>query len=154
MSEERRDWRALDDAAAAALLALAYAPIEHIGLLYEQDGQILATPAQTLNHNASAGGTFEIPKGSLRAIFHNHPARKKRRGGMASENRDRMRAEFSTDDILQAQRLGVPSYIAAGPKLRRYDPATGKTQDVLAEIPVELIRDYLHRRFFEEGRNE
>ena len=154
MSEERKSRRALDDAAARALFTLAYAPVEHIGLLYEQDGQILATPTQTLDHYATTGGRFEIPKGSLRAIFHNHPARKKRRGEMASESRDRMRAEFSPDDILQAQRLGVPSYIAAGPKLRRYDPSTGRVEDVLAEIPVEMIRDYFHRRFFEEGRDK
>src|SRR5690606_24717247 len=53
MSEKRKDWRALDDAAAAALLALAYAPVEHIGLLYEQEGQILATPPQTLDQYAN-----------------------------------------------------------------------------------------------------
>src|SRR5690606_39397832 len=107
------DWRALDEAAIAALWALADAPVEHIGLLYEQDGRILATPTQTRGHNATTGGAFQIPKGSLRALFHNHPARKKR-GGMASESRDRMRTEFSPDDIEQAMALGVPSYIAAG----------------------------------------
>src|SRR5690606_40254933 len=71
---------------------------------------------------------------------------RKKRGGMASESRDRMRAEFSTDDILQAQQLGVPSYIAAGNKLRRYDPATGRTEDVLATIPIEEILRLLAAR--------
>lgn len=66
---------------------------------------------------------------------------------------DADRATFSRDDVEQAKRLGVPSYIAAGSKLRRYDPATGRTEDVLAEIPIELIRDYFHRRFF-EGRDK
>ena len=144
MGEERKDWRALDDAAAAALWALRNEPMEHIGLLYEQGG-IRATPTATTNRRSTTGGAFQIPKGSLRALFHNHPARKKR-GGMASESRDRTRTDFSEDDIAQARRLGVPSYIAAGPKLRRYDPATGRTEDVLAEIPIDVIvRDLMVR---------
>lgn len=151
MSEERKDWRALDDAAARALFALAYAPVEHIGLLYEQDGQILATSTRSLRNESETRGAFAIPAGSLRAIFHNHPPKKSGRGDLSRS--DRRRSEFSLDDIRQAQKLGVPSYIAAGPKLRRFDPATGRVEDVLAEIPVELIRDYFHRRFF-EGRNE
>src|SRR5690606_6746118 len=49
MAESKRttDRHRLDDAAARALFALAYAPVEHIGLLYEQDGQILATPTRS-----------------------------------------------------------------------------------------------------------
>jgi len=151
VSEERKDWRALDDAAARALFALAFEPVEHIGLLYEQDGQILATPTRSMRNESETRGAFSIPTGSLRAIFHNHPSKKSRRGNLSGS--DRHRSEFSFDDIRQAQKLGVPSYIAAGPKLRRYDPATGQIEDVLAEIPVELIRDYIHRRLF-EGRNE
>lgn len=151
MSEERKDWRALDDAAARALFALAFEPVEHIGLLYEQDGQILATSTRSLRNESETRGAFSIPAGSLRAIFHNHPPKRSGRGDLSRS--DRRRSEFSLDDIRQAQKLGVPSYIAAGPKLRRFDPATGRVEDVLAEIPVELIRDYFHRRFF-EGRNE
>lgn len=153
MAESKRttDRQRLDDAAARALFTLASEPVEHIGLLYEQDGQILATPTHSQRHDSRTRGAFAIPEGSLRAIFHNHPPKKLGRGDLSRG--DRRRNEFSLDDIRQAQKLGVPSYIAAGPKLRRYDPATGQIEDVLAEIPVELIRDYIHRRLF-EGRNE
>lgn len=153
MAESKRttDRQRLDDAAARALFALVYEPVEHIGLLYEQDGQILATPTRSMRNESETRGAFTIPEGSLRAIFHNHPPKRLKRDNLSRS--DRRRSEFSLDDIRQAQKLGVPSYIAAGPKLRRYDPATGQIEDVLAEIPVELIRDYFHRRFF-EGRNE
>ena len=142
MAERKRttNLHQLDDAAARALWALADAPVEHIGLLYEQDGRILATPAQTRGRYATTGGTFQIPAGSLRGIFHNHPARRSERGDLDAGRRDRQRTKFSPDDYRQAKRLGVPSYIAAGPKLlRRYDPATGRTEDVLAMIPIEEL---------------
>src|SRR5690606_40067003 len=77
-------------------------------------------------------------------IVHNHPPPKQRRGSMLDV--DVERTSFSPDDLKQAKRLGVPSYIAAGNKLRRYDPATGRTQDVLAEIPIdEIMRDLMIR---------
>lgn len=145
MSEERKDRYQLDDAAARALWALAYAPAEHIGLLYEQDGTIHATPTRTRNNAGHAKGSFEIPAGSLRGIFHNHPPPKQRRRGSMLDV-DVERASFSPDDIKQAKRLGVPSYIAAGNKLRRYDPATGRTEDVLATIPIEEILRLLAAR--------
>src|SRR5690606_13047434 len=92
-------------------------------------------------HNESkTRGAFAIPTGSLRAIFHNHPPRRSGRGDLSGS--DRQRSEFSLDDIRQAQKLGVPSYIAAGNKLRRYDPATGRVEDVLAEIPIDEITAY------------
>ena len=140
MSEERKDWRALDDAAARALFALAFEPVEHIGLLYEQDGQILATPTRSMRNESETRGAFTIPTGSLRAIFHNHPPKRLKRDNLSRS--DRRRSEFSPDDIRQAQKLGVPSYIAAGNKLRRYDPATGRMEDVLAEIPIDEITAY------------
>lgn len=132
---------AIDDAAAAALWAIQNAQQEHIGLLYGQGGEVRATPTQTQSRRASTGGAFSIPRGSLLGLFHNHPSRMKR-GKTATDGRDRMRTEFSPDDIEQARALGVPSYIAAGSKLRRYDPATGRTEDVLAEIPIDEIAAY------------
>src|SRR5690554_4108203 len=133
------DGYALDNAAAAALWAIQNAPREHIGLLYEQDGTIHATPTQTRNNAGRTKGSFEIPAGSLRGIFHNHPPLKQQRRGSMLDV-DVERTSFSPDDLKQAKRLGVPSYIAVGNKLRRYDPATGRTEDVLAEIPIDVIR--------------
>lgn len=139
------DQHALDDAAAAALWNLRRAPLEHVGLLYEQDGAIYRTDT-VLGGKDWARGRFAIPVGSLRGVFHNHPM-------SGNPRKDRARREFSDDDKAVAKRLNRPSYIAAGNKLRRYDPATGRTEDVLAEIPIDVIRDYFHRRFF-EGRDK
>lgn len=142
------DQHALDDAAAAALWALRNATVEHIGLIYD-NGAVRATPSHTRRDAARAGGTFSIPAGSLRGLFHNHPPRTRKRGAMGEARRDSDRASFSRDDIEQAQKLGVPSYIAAGPKLRRYDPATGRTEDVLAEIPIDVIVQSLMMRLLD-----
>lgn len=140
---------ALDDAAAAALWRLINEPVEHIGLLYADGNGIAATPTQSQSQDARTKGTFAIPPGSLRGLYHNHPLHEsKRRKTDVSELRDRQRASFSRDDITQAKRLGVPSYISAGHALKRYDPQTGQTSDVLAQVPIDEIRSYLMRRFF------
>jgi hypothetical protein len=101
-------------------------------LLYGDDHQ--RTPTQTLGDNASTGGAFRIPPGSLRALFHNHPAN--REAGFETR-------KFSADDIRQARALGVPSYISAGDDVRRYDPKTRKTEDVLAQFPIDEWRAYI-----------
>ena len=139
------DQSALDDAAAAALWALRNEPTEQIGLLYRMAGGVQATPTHTQRSGAQARGVFQIPSGALLGVFHNHPPRRgRRRDSMIGSDADR--ATFSRDDVEQAKRLGVPSYIAAGPKLRRYDPATGRTEDVLAMIPIdEIMRDLMIR---------
>lgn len=142
---------ALDDAAAAALWPIMAAPVEHIGLLYAHGDGIRTTETVSQDNAGKTRGKFAVPAGTLRGMFHNHPPRGRRRETLSDKDKDRIK--FSQQDIRQAQRLGVPSYIAAGHKIRRYDPATGRTEDVLAEIPVELIRDYFHRRFF-EGRDK
>ena len=115
-------------------------------MLYDGGDALRATPSHTRRDAARAGGTFSIPAGSLRGLFHNHPSRTRKRGAMGDARRDSDRASFSRDDIEQAQKLGVPSYIAAGPKLRRYDPATGRIEDVLAEIPIDVILDDLRTK--------
>ena len=149
MAERKRttDRHQLDDAAARALWALRHAPIEHIGLLYEQDGTIRATPTRSQHNESKTRGTFAVPAGSLRAIFHNHPPRRSRRGDLSASRRDRQRSEFSRDDIIQAQKLGVPSYIQAGNELLRYTPGGPLTgEPVLAEIPIDVIvRDLMVR---------
>ena len=128
------DRHTLDDAAAAALWRLRREPLEHIGLLYEQDGSIRATPTASRNRPDKTRGHFSIPAGSLRGIYHNHPST-----GARKFDLDR----FSKDDITQAKRLGVPSYITtpAG-ALFRYDPATGTAAPVLAMIPIDEIAAY------------
>lgn len=123
---------ALDDLAAAALWPLRNERKEHIGLLYG-DGE--RTPAVSQGEASRAGGTFQIPSGSLRGLFHNHPARQAGRAVGKDEPH-----EFSAKDVLQAKKLGVPSYISAGDRVLRYDPRTGKVEEVLGQIPIEEIR--------------
>jgi hypothetical protein len=122
-----------DDAAAAALYRLTSAPVEHMGLLYQDAGNIAYTPTQSRNRQGEVKGRFSIPKDSLRALFHNHPLS----GAMKSSPVPR---QFSSDDIAQAQKLGVPSYIAAGDRIMRYDPATKATSEVLAQFPIEEMK--------------
>lgn len=128
----------LDDAAAAALWALvltADPSVEHLGLLYQGADGVERTPTQTRGVRNRTKGNFQIPAGSLRGIFHNHPPQ------------DRF-GEFSTGDKNEATQYGVPSYISTTTgKFRRYDPQTRRTTDVLAPIPLEEIR----KRYLVEG---
>lgn len=139
------DYPAIDDAAAAALWPLRNKVQEEIGLLYEAEGGIKSTPSLNSGRARSSGGTFKIPPKSLRGLFHNHPLRE--RGSGARGGEDVERREPSGDDALQARSLGVPTYISAGDYLFRYDPETGKTEEVLAQIPIEEIR----RLYLAEG---
>lgn len=120
----------LDDAAAAALYRIASMPKEQIGALYASGDSVARTPTITAGHDSKVRGSLSVPAGSLLALFHNHP----------SLGLERERAIFSNDDKAQARRLGVPSYISAGDKVMRYDPAARGTEEVLAQIPLEEIR--------------
>lgn len=130
----------LDNAAAAALWALMNAPKERMGALY-RDGETFGhTPTVTTGQGTHVSGTLRVPPGSLAALFHNHPD--VRPDNYNASTRQAGGAEdFSPDDKAQARRLGVPSYIQTPSyALRRYDPKTGRTEEVLAEIPVDQIR--------------
>lgn len=131
--------RTLDDAAAAALWRLAHQPVEHMGLLYASEHGVQSTPTISSGQDAQVKGSLTVPAGSLLALFHNHPER---------DGRDRGTARtFSRDDKAQARRLGKPSYITTADRtVKRFDPATGDTEEVLAQIPVEEIRGYLMQK--------
>lgn len=128
----------LDDAAARAL-ALLRGKHEQVGILYEQDGQIVHTAPQGQGRSHRSSGRFRIPAGSLRGIYHSHPPEG---------------TTFSRKDIETAIRLGVPSYIVVGNQIRRYDPRrmdllkpiNQPGVDVLAEIPIDVIRAALMMR--------
>lgn len=127
----------LDDAAAAALFAIAHERFENIGLLYQDGAGFSRTPTQTRDQEGNVRGQFVVPHGSLRGLFHNHPHLK---GTNASS-----REKFSDDDIEQAIKLGVPSYISAGDRVMRFDPRTGKTEEVLAEFPIAEMLEQIDR---------
>lgn len=120
----------LDDAAMAALYHLAAAPKEHIGLLYDTPNGVAATPTQSRNRQGEVKGKFSVPANSLQALFHNHPSQ----GEMKSSPTP---SKFSKDDIQQAHKFGVPSYITTpNGGVWKYDPATGKVEEVLGMFPI------------------
>jgi hypothetical protein len=128
-----------DDAAAAALFRLSKAPVEHMGLLYQTGDRFDHTPTQSRNRQGEVKGRFNLPTGSLRALFHNHPTA----GDAPNSPTTR---QFSATDRAEAKRLGVPSYISAGDTLRRYDPITGQSTEVLAQYPIEEMKRQLLAR--------
>jgi hypothetical protein len=140
------DYAPLDDTAAAALYAISReqdVSLEHMGLLFEKLG-LQYTPTKTKGQQSSVGGTFSIPKGSLRGLYHNHPVvphspRELPRDSDGSDG-------FSDDDIKQAKALGVPSYIVT-PRGRvfRYDPSTGKAEEVLHQLPLDVFKNLLRK---------
>lgn len=141
----------LDNAAAAALFMLARQQdvqrYEHIGLLYQDGEKIGRTPTASRHEQEHVKGTFRIPSGSLRALFHNHPTP---RGWLPSMTR-----QFSDEDKIQAQQVGVPSYIGTSEhEVRRYDPTTGETTDVLAEFPIDEFRSYLMQKLLDRAPND
>jgi hypothetical protein len=117
------DFDNMDDAAVAALWQFRHAPREHVGVLYGDDFK--SSPFSG-GRESTTRGSFTIPQGSLRALAHNHPP-------------SSQREKFSDDDKHMAKHRNVPSYIAAGDKTFRYDPSTGKTEEVLALFPMEHI---------------
>lgn len=124
----------LDDSVAAALAALTGQEFEHIGLVYQDENGVKSTPPQTTQRSAKVKANIIIPKGSLRALFHNHPTAKGDQRSLRSVGGGE---KFSEDDIAQARKLGVPSYILTpSGRVLMFDPTTNKTTEVLAQIPV------------------
>ena len=130
----------LDDAAVAALWGLTPNQEEHLGLLYEENGHIEWTPAQSQDKRNASRGSFSVPAGSLRAVFHNHPLPENPRVRLGAQR-------FSPDDMAQANKLRVPSYIAVGNEVRRYTPGafSNRGEPVLAQIPLKPIQEKYRR---------
>lgn len=127
----------LDNTAVAALWSLQHEPTEHMGLLYRgTDGRPAAMAPQDSGDGGHSKARFVLP-GKLLALYHNHPPTQASRAGRA---RDVERSKFSDNDLAQAKRLGVPSYIVAGQDVRRYVPGGPSAgEPVLAEIPWPAI---------------
>jgi hypothetical protein len=137
----------LDNAAEAALfmLGLTQNPkVEHLGALYAGD-QGIARTGTVDGNDQHTHGTLSVPHGSLLALFHNHPNIRGFEGGDGP----------SQDDIAQAQRLKVPSYISTpSGRTRRFDPSTGKVEDVLAEFPIDEWRAYLMQKLLNRAPDD
>src|SRR5690606_18825395 len=131
----------VDDAASAALGLVSKnrksRKQEFIGLIYQdpETGKYLFTEPQTQRDANKSKGAFKVPKGSARALFHNHPSGGANKGDL-----------FSSDDIAMANSSGLLSYIAAGDALKVYDPSQNAKpmrrgvagSDVLAQIAMDL----------------
>jgi hypothetical protein len=139
----------LDDAAAAALFMLELTKPqdrENLGALYSTDAGYGRSNIIESGQDSHVRGTLSLPHGSpLAALFHNHPA---------ISGDEAHRAQFSPDDKAQAQRLKVPSYISAGDRIERFDPSTGKTEDVLAEFPIEEFKTFLMQRLLNRAPDD
>lgn len=124
----------LDDATAAILSKLTGEKLEHIGMMYQDGEAVKHTAPQATGQSTTVRATVRIPKGSLRALFHNHP--------LATGDRRDMREQgggegFSDDDKAQARKLGVPSYIITPTgRVMKFDPIANKIVEVLAQLPV------------------
>lgn len=126
----------LDDAAEAALFMLSRTKsptLEHLGALY-QNGDGVDRTNTIDGGRTDARGALAVPRGSLLALFHNHPP-------------EDAQGKFSEADKDQARRLNVPSYISTtSGRTKRFDPNTGKTEDVLATFPIEEFKAFLMKR--------
>lgn len=133
---------AVDDAAAAALMRINAQPDvgrkEYIGLIYQdpKSGKFKFTDPQTMGARGETKGAFRIPRGSLRAVIHSHTGN------------DKQARLLSQDDVVQAKKYDVPSYIGVGNSLLRWTGKLsrdgrnimGKTEEVLAQIPIQEIK--------------
>ena len=143
--------RSLDDSAAAALMLLELTKPknrENLGALFTNgaDDELQRSNVIESGQDTHVRGTLAIPKGSaLEALYHNHPLIK----GDAAHW-----AEFSDDDKAQARRLGIPSYISAGDAIRKFDPRTNKTADVLAEFPWNKYKGYLMEKLLKRAPDD
>lgn len=139
----------LEDAAAAARFVLVRKEEadsnEFIGLLFQDPdtGKFKFTDLHNQGKEAKAKGRFRIPKGSLRGIIHNHAAGFKTIDDLKN---------LSNDDVHLARKLNVPSFISTSDGLFVFNPENGRTrgrvgrrqgitEEVLARIPIELIRN-------------
>lgn len=137
------EYDSIEDAAAAALARMQKLPDfdkkEYLGVIYqdEKSGKYRFTEPTGGKDSKKVKGTFAVPKGSLRAIVHNHP------GAAKDAN-----ARFSEDDVRMAKQLGVPSFIGVGNQLLRWHPEKGQMrrsqgvgEEVLSQIPTDQLSD-------------
>lgn len=138
----------LDDAAVAALFHISTLPHakrrEFLSAIFGDELQ--RTEPITSGSRDRVNGSITFPRGSLRALVHNHPQKDVR-------DRNAEPNKFSDGDMALADRLGVPSYITTPDgTVRRYE--RGATTDVLAQFPIDEWRAYMMRELLNRAPDD
>lgn len=152
-----RGYEHVDDAAAAALMALEFQPRvdgqEYMGLLVKdpETGLTYRTNFQTKGSRDSSEWTG-YPDGKVVGVAHNHPAPR--------TGQNYPGTHLSVQDLNTARQMGVPSYVAAVAELKggrrapasqvKYTPNT-KTkatapragEELLAQFPIEEFLQFI-----------
>lgn len=94
---------------------------EYVGVVYQDpdSGQYTYTPPLSQHKRAKAGGSHAVPKGSARALYHNHP---EDRRGLRAGQEDELRRYFSEGDVEVSKRTGLPSYVDHGDGISLWNP--------------------------------
>jgi hypothetical protein len=135
--------RELDDAASAALYSLGLygdPKREAIGGIFSGPDGLGRTATASSGQAAHVRGTLAKPAGTAwAALFHNHPP--------AERGTESSAELFSDDDMAQARRLKLPSYISTPKgKVLVFDPTSGQVSEVLSEFPWQEQKAYLMDR--------
>jgi hypothetical protein len=141
-----------DDAAAAALMALARQPRaseqEYMGMIVQDPstGKFYRTGFQTDGSRTSSSWTG-IPYGAPAGVVHNHPA--------ARTGNRYPSTHFSMPDVDTARGMGVPSYITTPQQgapitaQRKYAPDR-KTQAVAPQAGEEFLAQFPIEEFLQQ----
>lgn len=139
-----------EDAAAAALLAIEYAPRaanqEYMTLLVEDPTtKRIRREAMQTQGSATKSEWSGYPQGPIRGLVHNHPVPRQ-----GARYRHTM---FSQEDINSARLLQVPAYVAAmqekgAASNRLYQPTRNRAlatqpiegEEFLAQYPIEELK--------------
>lgn len=94
---------------------------EYVGVVYQDpdSGRYTYTEPLSQRKRAKAGGSHAVPKGSARALYHNHP---EDRRGLRAGQEDELRQYFSEGDLEVAERTGLLSFIDHGDGISVWDP--------------------------------
>lgn len=119
------EYESIEHAVAAALAEIKSkedgSKYEYVGIVYQdpETQRFRYTEPLSQGKRNKAGGSHAVPKGSARAVFHNHP---ENISGMRAHQRDELRKFFSQGDLELSAKTGLLSYIGAGDEIYQWNP--------------------------------